>query len=433
MMQDTRWSALRPLRIGFITLGLLVFGFGGWALLTQIAGAVIASGQVEVENNRQIVQHPDGGVVAEIAVTEGQPVAQGDLLIRLDGAQIQSQLAIVEGQLFEAMARRARLEAERDERTEPQFPDELLRIAQQNPDVRELVDGQRNLFASRRDTLDKQTQQLTKRGAQIVAQIEGIDAQIASLQTQVALIAQEMTDQKTLLAKGLAQNSRVLALEREAAQLQGNIGELIASRAQADGRATEVDLEILRLAALRREEASTQLRDIGQSELELSERRRALQQQVARLDIRAPVSGLVLGLQVTAPRSVLRSADPVLYIVPQDRPLVINVRVQPIDIDQVHIGQNVRLVFPAFSTRTTPEMFGQITNISADAIVDQNSGMAYYRTEIIMTPSEMAKIAGLTLLPGMPVDAFIQTGARTPMAYLIQPFTDYFRNALRES
>ncbi|MFN3606567.1 MAG: HlyD family type I secretion periplasmic adaptor subunit, partial [Cypionkella sp.] len=304
---------------------------------------------------------------------------------------------------------------------------------QQNADVRELVDGQRNLFASRRDTLDKQTQQLTKRGAQIVAQIKGIDAQIASLQTQVALIAQEMTDQKTLLAKGLAQNSRVLALEREAAQLQGNIGELIASRAQADGRATEVDLEILRLAALRREEASTQLRDIGQSELELSERRRALQQQVARLDIRAPVSGLVLGLQVTAPRSVLRSADPVLYIVPQDRPLVINVRVQPIDIDQVHIGQNVRLVFPAFSARTTPEMFGQITNISADAIVDQNSGMAYYRTEIIMTPSEMAKIAGLTLLPGMPVDAFIQTGARTPMAYLIQPFTDYFRNALRES
>jgi HlyD family secretion protein len=432
-MEDARWSALRPMRVGFITLAILVFGFGGWSLLTHIAGAVIAQGQVMVENNRQVVQHPDGGVVAEIAVTEGQSVATGDLLIRLDGALIQSQLTIVEGQLYEAMARRARLEAERDEAASPDFAPELQAAALQNPSVQELVEGQRNLFISRRDTLDKQTQQLGKRAGQIAAQIEGIDAQIAALQTQVDLINREMTDQKTLLEKGLAQNSRVLALEREAAQLQGNIGELVSSRAQADGRATEVELEILRLAALRREEASTQLRDIGQTELELSERRRALQEQMARLEIRAPVSGLVLGLQVTSPRSVLRSADPVLYIIPQDRPLVINVRVQPIDIDHVTIGQSVRLMFPAFSTRTTPELMGQVSQISADAIVDQNTGVPFYSAEIVLTESEMAKIANLTLLPGMPVDAFIQTGARTPMAYLIQPFTDYFRNALRES
>jgi HlyD family secretion protein len=432
-MHDQRWSSLRHMRTGFVTLGFLVFGFGGWAVFSQISGAVIASGQVEVENNRQIVQHPDGGVVAEIAITEGQAVNEGDLLIRLDGAQILSQLAIVEGQLFEAMARRARLEAERDELDAPVFPPELMSAAQDNPSIIELVEGQRRLFLSRRDTLDKQTQQLGKRSAQIVAQISGIDAQTSALQSQVALIEREMADQKTLLSKGLAQNSRVLALEREAAQLQGNIGELIASRAQADGRGTEVELEVLRLAALRREEASTQLRDIGQSERELAERRRALQDQVARLDIRAPVSGLVLGLQVTAPRSVLRSAEPVLYIVPQDRPLIINVRVQPIDIDQVFVGQSVRLIFPAFSTRTTPEMMGQISTISADAIIDQNTSAPYYRAEIVISGDEMAKISNLTLLPGMPVDAFIQTGARSPMTYLIQPFTDYFRNALRES
>ncbi len=432
-MQEDRWSALAPLKVGFITLALLVFGFGGWAMLTHISGAIVASGQVEVENNRQVVQHPDGGVVAEIAVTEAQAVKEGDLLIRLDGAQIHSELAIVESQLYEAMARSARLEAERDEKAAPTFPADLLDAAQANPSVADLVEGQRNLFTSRLDTLDKQTQQLQKRGAQIVSQIEGVDAQIAALKTQITLINQEMTDQKTLLAKGLAQNSRVLELEREAAQLQGSVGELIASRAQNEGRATEVDLEILRLAALRREEASTQLRDISQSALELMERRGALRERIARLDIRAPVSGLVLGLQVTSPRSVLRPAEPVLFIIPQDRPLVITAQVQPIHVDEVHVGQKVRLVFPAFSARTTPEIFGHVIALGADALVNQATNLPYYRAEIVLDAGEMQKIAHETLLPGMPVEAFIETGARTPMAYLLKPFTDYFRTAFRES
>ncbi len=432
-MEDERWSAQRPLRVGFITLAVIVLGFGGWSMLTNIAGAVIAPGQVEVENNRQVVQHPDGGVVAEVLVSEAQSVKAGDVLIRLDGALIHSELAIVEGQLYEAMARRARLEAERDEAASPSFPAELADAAATSPQVLELLEGQRNLFFSRRDTLQKQTEQLQKRSGQIAAQNQGNDAQITALETQVKLIGQEMRDQKSLLAKGLAQSSRVSALEREAAQLQGSIGELLAARAQNEGRATEVELEILRLAALRREEASTQLRDIGQSELELIERRGALRERIARLDIRAPVAGLVLGLQVTSPQSVLRPADPVLFIIPQDRPLVITARVQPIHIDEVHVGQQVRLVFPAFSTRTTPEIFGHVTNMSADAMVDQATNQSYYRAEIMLDVGELAKLSHETLLPGMPVDAFISTGARTPMAYLIQPFTDYFRTALRES
>jgi HlyD family secretion protein len=432
-MSDDRWSAAKPLRVGFVTLAILVFGFGGWAMLTHIAGAVIAHGQVEVENNRQVVQHPDGGVVAEILVVEAQSVKQGDVLIRLDGSLAHSELAIVEGQLYEAMARRARLEAERDEAEAPVFPAELQQAAAQRPEVMELLEGQRKLFFSRLDTLDKQTQQLQKRAAQIAAQTTGIDAQITALNTQIDLINQEMTDQKTLLAKGLAQNSRVLALEREAAQLLGSVGELTSSRAQNEGRGTEIELELLRLAALRREEASTQLRDIGQTELELIERRAALRERIARLEIRAPVSGLVLGLQVTSPQSVLRPADPVLYIVPQDRPLVITARISPIHVDEVHVGQDVRLVFPAFSTRTTPEIHGHLISISADAIVDQQTGMTYYRAQIVLDEGEQEKLSHETLLPGMPVDAFIATGARTPMAYLLQPFTDYFRAAFRES
>ncbi|MGV8950047.1 MAG: HlyD family efflux transporter periplasmic adaptor subunit, partial [Cypionkella sp.] len=226
---------------------------------------------------------------------------------------------------------------------------------------------------------------------------------------------------------------RVLALEREDANLQGSMGQLIASRAEAEGRATEIELEILRLAAVRREEASTQLRDLGPQALELAERRRSLVERIARLDIRAPVAGIVLGLTVTSPRSVLRPADPVAYIVPQDRALVISVRIQPIHRDEVHVGQQVRLVFPAFSSRTMPEIFGDVKTISADALIDQRTMVPYYSAEIEIAPKELAKLTTQTLMPGMPVEAFIETGARSPMSYLLKPFTDYFSKALRET
>jgi HlyD family secretion protein len=427
------WSARKPLLIGYITLALLVGGFGGWSVLAKIDGAIIASGQIEVDQDRQIVQHPDGGVVAEIAVKEAQPVKAGDLLIRLDGALLTPELAIVEGQLFEAMARRDRLEAERDDRPDVSFAQDLRDLAKTRPDVVEQMAGQRSLFFARKETLARQTEQLAKRTTQITAQIEGVAAQTLAVTRQRALILKELTDQQSLLDRGLAQASRVSALQREDANLQGNMGELASAHAQAEGRATEIDLEVLRLAALRREEASSQLRDLGPQLLELAERRRALVERIARLDIRAPMAGIVLGLQVTTPRSVLRAADPVLYIIPQDRPLVVSVRVQPINIDEIHPGQQVRLVFPAFSARSMPEIFGHITTVSADALTDQRSQIAYFRAEILLNDGELAKLTQQTLLPGMPVEAFIETGARSPISYLLKPFTDYFSKAMRES
>jgi HlyD family secretion protein len=416
-----------------VTAAILVLGFGVWSVASEIAGAVVASGQIEVSQNRQIVQHPDGGVVAEIAVKEAQPVKAGDLLIRLDGALVKSELAIVEGQLFEVMARSARLEAERNDAAEPEFTGELAELAQTRPEVAELIEGQRSLFTARRESVLKQSEQLQKRAAQIASQIEGVDAQVAALSQQLDLIEQELADQRTLLEKGLAQSSRVLALEREASRLQGSVGELQASRAQAEGRATEVELEVLRLAAVRREEANTQLRDIGARVLELAERRRSLSEQIARLEIRAPVSGTVLGLAVSTPQSVIRPAEPLLYLIPQDRPLIITAQVQTIDVDQVFVGQKVRLMFPAFSARTTPELNGHVVTVSADALVDERVQMAYYKAEIALDPGEIDRLEGLTLIPGMPVETFIQTGARSPMAYLLKPFTDYFSAAFRES
>jgi HlyD family secretion protein len=426
--------ARRPLLLGFATLLLLVFGLGLWSATTRIAGAIVAHGLVEVAQNHQIVQHPEGGVVAEIAVTEAQFVQAGDVLLRLDGGQLQSERTVIEGQLHAAWALRARLEAERNDQTALDFPAELTRLAASRPDVAALTEGQTRLFLARRDSFLRQSEQLDKRRQQIAAQIAGVDAQRSALSQQLTLLRQELADQLALLDKGLAQSSRVSTLRREEAQLRGDSGELAASRAQAEGRATEVALEKLRLAALRREEANSQLRDLDPRVLELVERRRVLGDRIAGLDLRAPVSGLVLGLQVTTPRAVIRAAEPVLYLVPQDRPLVIAAQVSPLQIDALRVGQPVRLVLSALTKGgATPEVTGHIAQISADALTDPQSHARYFRAEIALDPAELARHDGQTLLPGMPVEAFIQTGTRTPLAYLVKPFTDYFQRAFRES
>jgi HlyD family secretion protein len=424
--------ARSALFLGWFTLLALVGGFGFWSVATTISGAIVTSGRIEVEQSRQIVQHPDGGVVSEILIVEGATVKAGDIMLRLDGTLIKSELSIVESELYEAQVRRARLEAERDELQAVIVPEDLSRLAAGNPEAAEQLEGQLRLFSARAETLARTIEQLDKRRGQIDAQIEGIDAQSVALGEQLDLIGQELRDQQSLLAKGLAQAPRVLSLQREEARLAGLVGELTANRAQAEGRITEIELQTLGLIAQRREDASTQLRDIGSSELQLIQRQRALAEQVSRLDIRAPASGTVLGLQVTTPRAVLRPADPVVYIIPQDRPLIITVQVPPIHVDEVQVGQPVKLIFPAFSSRTTPELNGQVALVSADALTDQATNATYYRAEISLSAAEAERL-GHTLLPGMPVDAFIQTAARTPMAYLIKPFTDYFIQAFRES
>ncbi|TGD43382.1 HlyD family type I secretion periplasmic adaptor subunit [Pseudotabrizicola sediminis] len=425
-------GAKGPLWLGTLTLLVLIGGVGLWSVTASIAGAIVAPGRVEVELNRQVVQHPDGGVVAEILVSEGANVVAGDILLRLDGRLVRSELAITEGQLSEVQARRARLEAERDDAAQLVIPKALLQRAADSPDAADQIEGQRRLFAARQETLVGTINRLNKRKAQTVSQIAGLAAQARALSDQLDLIGQELVDQQALLAKGLAQAPRVLALQREAARLAGQAGELAATRTQAEGRITEIELEILGLSSQRREDANMQLRDIGTTELELIQRQRALSEQVAQLDIRAPVSGTVLGLQITTPRAVLRPADPVAHIIPQDGALLIAARIAPIHIDEVYTGQPVKLMFPAFSARTTPELTGVVTIVSADVLTDPTTNLPHYRAEILIPPDEAARL-GQTLLPGMPVEAFLQTGARTPFAYLLKPFSDYFAHAFRES
>lgn len=433
-MSDNRWSAKQPVIIGLLGLVVLLGGFTAWATMTQIAGAIIASGRIEVDQNRQIVQHPTGGVVSKIAVQEGDSVRAGDVLIQLDTKQMDSSLVIVEGQLYEFMARRGRLEAERDERDTITFDPELLEVAQERAEVRELVEGQRNLFLARRDSVYQQTEQLVQRADQTRNQILGITAQERSLARQLELIEQELDAQQSLLERGLTQASGVLALQRQSASLDGQLGELAASKAQSEQRITEIEIEVLRLTSQRREDAITSLRDLRARELELIEQRLALLSDIEQMQIRAPVSGIVYNMRVQTMRSVVRGADPVLFLIPQDRPLVIAARVDPIHIDQIIAGQSVNLRFSALDQRTTPELVGQVALVSADAFEDEAVGISYYRAEIVLNPGELEKLAeGQVLLPGMPVEAFIRTADRSPLAYLVKPMADYFNRAFRES
>lgn len=433
-MSNAKWSAGKPLTIGIITLFILVGGFGAWAIRAQISGAIVSTGKIEVDQNRQIVQHPDGGVVDDILVQEGDVVEDGDVLVQLDDTLLASELTIIEGQLFELMARRGRLEAERDNTKGVDFDSEIMDLAKVDDNVRDQMAGQVRLFLARSASIEKEIEQLGKRRNQITDQIIGIDAQMDAMNVQLDLLAQELSNQQELLDKGLAQIARVLNLQREEARLSGTVGELKAQRAQAEGRITELEIEILKIETQRREEAITRLRDLQFQELELAEQRRSLQERLSRLEIRAPVSGIVYGMQIFAKRSVIRPADPVLYLVPQDKPLVITAQVEPIHVDELYVNQEVSVRFSALDSRTTPELFGRVTQVSADAFQDEQTAFSYYRAEIELNDGELERLPeGTILIPGMPVETYMKTTDRSPLEYLVKPLADYFAKALRES
>ncbi len=428
------FKASVPLLVGFGTILLLLGGFTYWAARAQIDGAVVASGRMVVERNRQAVQHLTGGIVEEILVQEGDSVTEGDLLLRLDPTLALSELKIVEGQLYELMARRGRLEAERDEADEIVFDPRLIERAKHDPDVDALMKGQQNLFEARAETLQSAITQLRNQRQQLEEQILGITAQLTATDRQITLVGKEMVSQQTLLDQGLAQSSRVLALQREDARLAGAIGDLTARRAQALERKAELTIQELQYRGNRREEAITVLRDLQYNELEMAERSRALQTQLEQMEIRAPTSGVVYDLKVYGRKSVVRPADALLFLVPQDRALVIEAQIDPINVTDVYVSQDVILRFSSFDMRETPDLFGKVTHVSPDAFTDAQTGRTFYRVEINLPKEELSKLtAEQTLIPGMPVDTFIRTGEHSPLTYLTSPLTRYFNKAMRDN
>jgi HlyD family secretion protein len=432
-MTNSRWPAGRYLATGFIALVLLVGGVGGWAALAQISGAVIASGTIEVEGNRQIVQHPTGGVIEAIHVRDGDQVEAGAVLVRFEGDKLRSELGVVQGQYFEIVARKNRLAAERDGIEAIAFDPEILERAEVSLEAAALLAAQIQQFEAHRGALAEETAALRERMGQISRKIDGMAAQRAAVVRQAELLAQEIGSQETLYAQGLTRQTQLLTPQRELARLEGDGGQIEAATAENRARIAEIEIEILRLGTERRKAAIAELRDLEYREIELRERRASLSKEVARLELRAPVSGIIYGSTADTLRGVVRPAEPIMFVVPRDAALIVRARIDPIHIDQVRAGQAAVLRFAAFNARTTPEVEGEVVKVSADAILEERTGESYYRAEIRLGEAAQAKLQGASLLPGMPVEAFIQTEERSPISYLVRPFADYFNKAFRET
>ncbi|WP_375455448.1 HlyD family type I secretion periplasmic adaptor subunit [uncultured Methylobacterium sp.] len=418
-----------------LALGLgtaLVVGVGGWAAFTDIAGAVIAPGQLVVESDVKKVQHPTGGVVGQLLVRDGDRVKAGDVLIRLDETQVRANLDIVLKALDELTARRARDEAERDDAAKVAFPPELTARKDADPAVGHLIDGEARLFRARVAGRAGQKAQLRERVEQLRQEIGGLTQQAAAKEREVALIATELTGVRELYAKNLVPLSRVTALERETARLQGERGQLIAQTASARGKITETELQVLQIDGDMRTEVGKDLAEIRGKWSELREKKVAAEDQLKRIDLRAPQDGTVHQMTVHTVGGLVTPSEPAMLIVPSADQLAVEVRVQPQDIDSVRLHQHAVLRFAAFNTRTTPEIDGTVSRVSADVSADAKTGMSYYTVRILVAEDQRDRLGDVRLVPGMPVEAYLQIGERSVMSYLVKPLTDQVAKAWRE-
>ena len=414
-----------------VTSLLLVVGLGGWAATTEFAGAVIAPGQVVVNSNVKKVQHPTGGIVGELRARDGDKVKTGDVVVRLDDVQTRANLAIVTKALDEMAARQAREETERDGFDEITFPADLL-ARMNDADVAKAVNGERRQFEIRRTARDGQRSMLRERVTQLREEMRGYDAQVVSKNNQIEWITKELEGVNELWRKNLIPYTRVTALERDKERLDGERGQLVAAIAQSKGKITEIELQILQIDQDMRSEVGKDLAEIRAKTSELVEKKVAAEDQLRRVDIRAPMGGVVHQSTVHTIGGVIGPAEVIMLIVPESDALDVEAKIQPQDIDQIRIGQSATLRFSAFNQRTTPELNAEVSRISADVSEDQKTGVRYYTLRISVPRVEIERLGELRIVPGMPVEAFIQTSARTVMSYLVKPLHDQFNRAFRE-
>jgi HlyD family secretion protein len=415
--------------VGVITL------FGGtlgiWAATAPLSGAVVASGQFVIDSNVKRVQHQQGGIVAELKVREGDRVKAGDLLVKLDETITRANQQIVVKQLDVFYARKARLEAERDGAAEVATPPELTGRLDV-PDVVKALSDERRLFATRGSQREGQKAQLGQRIEQLTEEIGGIRAQIAARDEQLVFLRTELEGLRDLFKRNLVPTSRVMPLERETANLQGQKGQLTAARAQAEGKISEIRLQILQIDIELQAESVKELRDIQAKTAELSERRVAAEDQLRRMDIRSPMDGVVHQLNVHTVGGVISPAEPVMIVVPLEEQLEVEARVAPTDVDQLRVGQAAVVKVMAGNQRVTPELKGAVSRVSPDVTKEQQTGATYYTVRIAVPQSERTRLGDLTILPGMVAESYIRTVDRTPFEYIIRPLKDQIDRAGRE-
>ncbi|HLK84407.1 MAG TPA: HlyD family type I secretion periplasmic adaptor subunit [Xanthobacteraceae bacterium] len=418
-------------RAGGRVMAIALVAGGGWASFVPISGAVIIPGTVVSETSVKKIQHPTGGIVAGISVKDGTHVRKGDILVSLDGTQVRSSFQVVAKQLEEVRARIARLTAERDGRDDQA----LIRKAaleKRTADNEQLLTSESSLFEARANARRSQRELLRNRIAQLNEEIAGLEAQIKSKQTQSDLIAQELEGVQTLYEKRLIPLTRLTSLQREAARLDGERGQLVSTIAETRSKISESELQLVKLEQDFRADVMKDLREAQDKEAELTERVVAAKDQVAHIDLRAPVTGIVHQLAVHTIGGVVTPAEVMMVIVPEADELQIDARLPANEIDQVHKGQNTLVRFSAFNQRTTPELRGIVSHVSADITRDPQSNAGYYTVRVSLPGGELARLGELQLISGMPAEVFIQTGSRTMVSYLFKPISDQLQRMFRE-
>jgi membrane fusion protein, type I secretion system len=430
-LKGPRRSIRSHLIIGLALVLVVAGGFGGWASTVPISGALIAPGAVVVDSNVKKVQHPTGGVVGELRVRDGDSVKAGDIVVRLDETVVKASLAIVVKTLNGLWARAARLEAEQRGLDEIKFPPMLLNRAD-DPEVKDVMASETKLFEVRLNGRSGQKSQLRERVTQLNEEIAGLSAQEQAKDKEIALVEKELVGVRHLYDQHLVQISRLTTLERDAARLSGERAQYIASRAQAKGKITETELQIIQVEKDVVSEVSKDLRETNDKIGEFIERKVTAEDQLRRIDIRAPQDGMVLQSTVHTIGGVITAGDAIMMIVPQADALSVEAKVNPQDIDKLQIGQKTLLRLSAFNQRTTPELNGLVSRVSADVTTDQRTGQSYYTIRVSIPPDEVARLGEAKIIPGMPVEAFVQTGDRTMLSYLMKPLSDQFMRSFRE-
>jgi membrane fusion protein len=416
--------------VGALSIAL-VCGIGGWAATTELSSAVIGEGVIVVNGDVKKIQHLTGGIVSQLLVAENDHVTAGQVLIRLDGTTTKAQLSIVESTLAQLYARRARLKAERIGAESFEVEENISDLTS-STSAQKLLDGEQKLFDSRRSALVGMKSQLESRKDQLGEQIKGLVVQINATNDSLGLIEEELEGVDTLYKKGLVTLQRLNQLKRARADLQGNSGQEIAAKAEAEGKAIEIDRQSIQLDEDRRSEIAKDLTDVEAQIAEYEERRGTALDQLHRLEITAPLSGRVHELAVHTVNGVIDPGQTLMLVVPENDDLTVEAKVATRDIDQIHVSQSVDVRFSAFDQRTTPDVSGEITSIAPDIVRDERTGISYYPIRVKPKAESLAKLKSIKLYPGMPAEVFIKIGDRTVISYLTKPLSDQMQHVFRE-
>ncbi|TNM65298.1 HlyD family type I secretion periplasmic adaptor subunit [Aliirhizobium smilacinae] len=432
MSDQPSQHSLRRHVIFFASLAtIFLASVGGWAATTKLSNAIIGDAIVIMNDNAKSIQHLNGGIVSELLVREGDHVRAGDVLVRLDGTALKASLSVLDTTFTQLAVRRIRLEAEQQGRSDL----DLGRLSSEDIDIkrnRTIVDGEYQLFLTRKSSLAGMKNQLEERKSQLREETTGNTLQITAIDDAMHLIEEELSAISALYEKQIVTMQRVNALKRQKIELVGNRGERIAARAQAEGKIAELNLQILQLDEDRRTKNATDLTELEANITEIEQRRLALLDQLQRLDLRAPLSGRIYQLSIHTVGGVANPREPLMLLAPDDQNLTVEAKIAPRDIDQLHPGQGVAILFSAFDQRTTPQIDGKVVSISPDVVVDQRNGNSYYPVRIEPSTGSLAQLSRLSLYPGMPAEVFIKIKDRSVISYFSKPLTDQLAHTFRQ-